>query len=1479
MYRQGSMYKPERINAASRHPDVGFLLTSPPGTTTRAAPCAFKHSVLTLCFVQRSNSLADSPALHFFDTLDCASVSDLPTLIVIPVDNLTRSGTFATTDADTPHSSITFIAVDRDPRQESSWTCSKISYLIVVAVSNLVVASSIMSSGPVASGTTSGSCSGGCFSENSLKYQYLQGYFTAHMLPASSYRYVYLLWFVTIAVCLVLGTFHMLGIGDRSYIGAKWKRWATKNRVYKTGKRVDIYGNRIAKDINGTSRMFAPPKQRRIFSFPSFGRLVLLFFMIAVPIVLTLVGADFIGPNVGVFDFSQSWPSQTTNTVGLSRRMVQTLHKRLQWGQGSYPSVTTYPPSRTLPYRTWWTTGDRTGDITMGLVPIVLVMALKQVPFALLSTRFFGGYAFDRLSFLHKWGGRIIWLFGTAHLITWCIQLNKDTRIGEPVWSFVFMWTKFRWGWVSYGFLTAMTVLSIGPIRKNFYEWFYVVHVVTVAGFIITAMLHHPPLAQWMYIPLAWWAADRLSRALKVAWINGLGFAGRKPQFALAPKVQPPSQHQYEKSGADSFQHHRMPTSYSQHGMESSTRGHGTVASSISSHKYPMPSSMSSEYEPTLVGSMKDAHTHRHKLSASPDDLPLQQHPHQSSHHLSQFSADVDHPLTHRHEASSPGASTGIERRATRLSARYDPVNELISEYIPSRRSTADIYPPPPQEPLPPLPSEYASVNGPIKYALEDPGPANEPPAQSFQLSPQPSPLYPPVRPGRDPSHFSVMTGRPSTMFSTVTGSVPRSLRPRPAMSADVAAVIRPGYAFVQLLPGKTLRLTLRTPNRMSWKPGQWVYLNVPAVRFWESHPFTIASAHDAEFPVSTEFVDVDTEKGLTTQGPKVKGEERTMVLLVRCRKGFTRHLWNFVAKRRQQQIEAAADAQFEAGRAGLRGGSMVPMLGKDTTGVHIRAIVDGPYGSADRTHWGIHSSIVIICGGSGVSFGMSVLEHLCACIVGAERLGKQGKGGKNFLTRRIRFVWIMREFSHLQWVASALRRCVEMVPPEQLQVELFVTHFNHQSALPPARYGDDAMFAPPNAPFVSAGPGERNSWMSTMEPGTPGAEGLTPRAARFTEGPEQDEYDVTAFDLTHFEGEDTSAPTAMEEEMNKRIRSEGKLRRANTRRATMKRKGGRNARGAHYNNITVNSDASREVQTLESQRAMYEGKINVGTHSADPAPGSIPAQRDDFDYTWQRAATVSTMPDGEEVDLADSRTAMHDQYPLRPSPRDRSPGRAPVNSRMRSESNARPSRSSPPNSAGAGGLAVPFSATSSSFGGPAGLSGFVSPDPSRPGTPRTLRGHSYGPSGASTPYGDGGEFDPDLEALKSPSHAAFYGSEQAPTPGPSSTLNLLNTSVPAIPSPKSPLEDAPIDLDAEEDIDLRVVAELAKPGHPKLDRIIRQEVGQSQGRTLVAACGPRSLDILLRSVVSKVIDPVKVRRGDLTGIVNIASETFEWGG
>lgn len=168
-----------------------------------------------------------------------------------------------------------------------------------------------------------------------------------------------------------------------------------------------------------------PPRQRYVITLPSIGRLFLAFWLLAVPVILTLVGADYIRPTAGMFDLSASWPNASDARYGFYGKR-DALVKRIDWGLGSFSPVSTSPATYSIPYHTWWTSGGRTGLMTNALTPFVTLLALKQVPWALLSTKALGGHAFERLSFLHKWGGRLIWLFAIAHTVTWSVQLSKD---------------------------------------------------------------------------------------------------------------------------------------------------------------------------------------------------------------------------------------------------------------------------------------------------------------------------------------------------------------------------------------------------------------------------------------------------------------------------------------------------------------------------------------------------------------------------------------------------------------------------------------------------------------------------------------------------------------------------------------------------------------------------------------------------------------------------------------------------------------------------------------------------------------------------------------------------------------------------------------------------------------------------------------------------------------------------------------------
>lgn len=190
-----------------------------------------------------------------------------------------------------------------------------------------------------------------------------------------------------------------------------------------------------------------------------------------------------------------------------------------------------------------------------------------------------------------------------------------------------------------------------------------------------------------------------------------------------------------------------------------------------------------------------------------------------------------------------------------------------------------------------------------------------------------------------------------------------------------------PGYAHAELLSGRTIRLRFISPGFLSWAPGQHVLINIPFVSRCTSHPFTIASVCD--------------ECG--------SDADRAMVILVRAKNGWTKDLWDTV-------VNLVNHGQKHPHSEHPIDGAEMP-----ARGVLMRMYVDGPFGSAIRARWGTHSTVLVIAGGSGVSFGLSILQYVCMCLAGRDgrQLGGRpgGWGKKGFVTSRVRFVWLVREF------------------------------------------------------------------------------------------------------------------------------------------------------------------------------------------------------------------------------------------------------------------------------------------------------------------------------------------------------------------------------------------------------------------------------------------------------------------------------------
>lgn len=314
------------------------------------------------------------------------------------------------------------------------------------------------------------------------------------------------------------------------------------------------------------------------------------------------------------------------------------------------------------------------------------------------------------------------------------------------------------------------------------------------------------------------------------------------------------------------------------------------------------------------------------------------------------------------------------------------------------------------------------------------------------------------------------------------------------------------GYAQAQLLPSRTVRLTIRTARPMVHGPGQSVLLTLPDITRWRSHPFTVSSNDPYE-----------------------------IVLIIKARNGTTRKLYDYV----REQYEKTMVPDRNSRRM-----SIIP----EAKPVHIRARIEGPMGSAGRVAWTDYTNVLMVCGGSGVTFGLAMIDYLSSVMSERGFLGK---------TKRLRFVWIVREYAEITWAASALRRFSNRLDESQLQIDIYVTggatsapikNRTPLSSRPGSSgHGDETTveeLSPPSADRYVVRNDSADSLYSQYE----GTGTRAPQRGYYDgEDPETGLAYDQVIGLTNFEGEeDQDDPNA--DELSRKLAAEGRVRRARSR-------------------------------------------------------------------------------------------------------------------------------------------------------------------------------------------------------------------------------------------------------------------------------------------------------------------------------------------
>ncbi|XP_046576417.1 NADPH oxidase 5-like [Haliotis rubra] len=235
----------------------------------------------------------------------------------------------------------------------------------------------------------------------------------------------------------------------------------------------------------------------------------------------------------------------------------------------------------------------------------------------------------------------------------------------------------------------------------------------------------------------------------------------------------------------------------------------------------------------------------------------------------------------------------------------------------------------------------------------------------------------------------------------------------------------------VNLLPSQVTHLVITKPTSMKYRPGDYLFLQIPDIAKHEWHPFTISSAPELDDRLWVHvrsaghwtnrlyeyFSTYDEEKHMKqdeeTRGHVNAGFQAPVHLLSIKRKG-----------------EAAADATNSVAADKSRLKSRRPTQvrgGKKQKQVHVRCFIDGPYGTSSRELFETEHA-VLIGSGIGVTPYASILQSIMyrfkaykRCCPRCSHSWYDEVPHHVMNLKKVDFIWINRDQKSFEWFVSLL--------------------------------------------------------------------------------------------------------------------------------------------------------------------------------------------------------------------------------------------------------------------------------------------------------------------------------------------------------------------------------------------------------------------------------------------------------------------------
>ncbi|CAL1697507.1 unnamed protein product [Somion occarium] len=148
---------------------------------------------------------------------------------------------------------------------------------------------------------------------------------------------------------------------------------------------------------------------------------------------------------------------------------------------------------------------NRAGFLALAQLPVVFLFATKN---SILSLLLGPGHGYEKLNYIHRWSGRGLFIGATVHGALW---IRNHLQYGLPILG----QQKETSGVAAFGILCILVLTSLRPVRRFFYQGFWIVHVLGYVSFFVTICYHTIYASPWIFPPLAFYGLDILLRLFR----------------------------------------------------------------------------------------------------------------------------------------------------------------------------------------------------------------------------------------------------------------------------------------------------------------------------------------------------------------------------------------------------------------------------------------------------------------------------------------------------------------------------------------------------------------------------------------------------------------------------------------------------------------------------------------------------------------------------------------------------------------------------------------------------------------------------------------------------------------------------------------------------------------------------------------------------------------------------------------------------